>query len=258
MVLSKSAPTERFSDRVDDYVKYRPHYSPEVIAALRSACGLEPEHVIGDVGCGTGLLAKILLENGNRVIGVEPNVNMRRAGEDFLAGFDKFSMVDGSAEATNLADRSVDFVVAAQAFHWFQPEATRREFARIVKPGGWVVLIWHDRDVESTPFLRAYEAFLVKFATDYTTVAHNKVANYDALERFFAPDRMRTIEQQTQQRLDFEGLRGRVLSSSYVPREGTAAKVMLAELPKLFAEYAANGQVALDYKTKIYYGHLTP
>jgi ubiquinone/menaquinone biosynthesis C-methylase UbiE len=257
MSASKSAPTERFSDRVDDYVKYRPHYSPEVVAALRSACGLKSEHLVVDVGCGTGLLAKIFMENGNRVIGVEPNANMRQAGEQYLASFGNFSTIDGSAEATSLPDNYADFVIAGQAFHWFQPEATRREFARILKPGGWVVLIWHDRDMESTPFLREYEAFLQQYSTDYSTVAHNKVANYSALEKFYAPDQMHVIIQQTQQRFDYEGLRGRLLSSSYAPREGPAAEKMLRALPGLFNRHAEDGKVTLDYYTRIYYGHLS-
>ena len=253
---SKSAPTERFSDRVDDYVKYRPQYSREVVEALTDECGLMPDHLVVDVGCGTGFLAKIFLENGNRVIGVEPNANMRMAGEDFLSPFEKFRMVDGSAESTSLPSNYADFIIAGQAFHWFQPEATRREFARILKTGGWAVLIWHDRDMESTPFLRAYEEFLVRYSTDYTTVAHNKVANYGALESFYSPDRMRLIEQKTQQHFDLEGLRGRLLSSSYAPREGPAAEAMLRELPELFHRYAADGKVTLDYRTKIYFGRL--
>src|SRR5271154_3656194 len=134
----------RFSDRAKDYVKYRPHYSPEVVQALRQACDLGPEHAIADVGCGPGLLAEVLLENGNRVIGVEPNLEMREAGQEYLARFADFSMIDGSAENTTLAAASMDFVVAGQAFHWFRPGPARAEFVRILKPGGWTVLIWHD------------------------------------------------------------------------------------------------------------------
>ncbi len=258
MSVSNSAPAERFSDRVDDYVKYRPHYSLEVVETLRKECGLASDHLVVDVGCGTGLLAKIFLENGNRVIGIEPNANMRAAGAHFLSGFANFSMIAGSAESTSLPSQSSDFVIAGQAFHWFQPEPTRWEFARILKPGGRAVLIWHDRDMESTPFLRAYEEFLVRHSTDYITVAHNKVANYGALERFYSPDRMRLVVQATQQRFDLEGLRGRLLSSSYAPREGPAATAMLEALPRLFARYAEGGKVTLDYHTRIYFGHLTP
>src|ERR1035438_9068399 len=130
----------RFSNRAQDYAKYRPHYSPDVVQALREACGLRPEHVVADIGCGPGLLAEILLENGNRVIGVEPNLDMRKAGEQYLGRFGNFSMIDGSAEHTTLAEKSVNFVVAGQAFHWFRPEQAKTEFARILKPGGWTVL----------------------------------------------------------------------------------------------------------------------
>ena len=256
MAKATRDPKARFSDRVDDYIKYRPHYSQDVVRALQRACGLRPEHTIADVGCGTGLLAKIFLENGNRVVGVEPNREMRIAGESYLAGYPNFSMVEGSAEATGLADESADFVIAGQAFHWFRPDDTRKEFARIVKPQGWVALVWHDRDTTSKPFLRAYEDFVRRHSTDYEQVAHKYLASYDALQRFFAPDEVRLIEQRNGQGLDFDGLRGRLLSSSYVPKTGEKHEAMMRELPDLFSSHAENGQVTLEYDTKIYYGHL--
>jgi ubiquinone/menaquinone biosynthesis C-methylase UbiE len=245
----------RFSNRAEDYAKYRPHYSPGVVQALQEACGLRPEHFIADVGCGPGLLAEILLDNGNRVIGVEPNLEMRRAGEDYLAAYPNFSMVDGSAEATSLPNASVNFVVAGQAFHWFHPDQTRLEFARILKPGGWAVLVWHDRDVDSTPFLRAYEAFVRRHSIDYEQVTHKYLASYAALERFFAPNQMQLIQQHNQQRLDFDGLRGRLLSSSYIPKSGERYEAMSGELPQLFSSHVADGRVVLRYDTKIYFDY---
>jgi SAM-dependent methyltransferase len=256
--MSESArhPAARFSDRAEDYVKYRPHYSPEVVQAFQQACGLRPQHLIGDVGCGTGMLAKIFLDNGNRVIGVEPNREMRLAGEDYLAVYPKFSMIDGSAEATTLLDASIDFVVAGQAFHWFRPDETRIEFARILKPEGWAVLVWNDRNVDSTSFLRAYEDFVRCHSIDYEQVTHKYLASYAALERFFSPNKMQLIQQHNQQVLDFDGLRGRLLSSSYIPKSGERYEAMLRELPQLFSSYAAEGHVILQYDTKIYFGHL--
>jgi ubiquinone/menaquinone biosynthesis C-methylase UbiE len=247
----------RFSDRAKDYAKYRPHYSAEILHALQQACGLLTEHLVADVGCGPGLLAEILLENGNRVIGVEPNLEMCEAGERYLARFANFNMIDGSAEATTLDDQSVDFVVAGQAFHWFQPAPARIEFARILKPGGWTVLVWHDRDTQSTPFLKAYEEFLRTHAVDYQKVNHKTVANLEAITRFFSPNPVHLISQHTRQRIDFDGLRGRLLSSSYVPKEGAAADLMFRKLPELFSNHQEHGQVVLEYETKIYYGHLT-
>jgi SAM-dependent methyltransferase len=256
MTQSLRDPVARFSDRAEDYAKYRPHYSHDVVRAVQQACGLRPQHLIADVGCGPGLLAEIFLENGNRVVGVEPNREMRIAGEKYLAAYPNFSMVDGSAESTNLTSARVDFVVAGQAFHWFRPPEARTEFARILKPGGWAVLVWHDRDVGSTPFLRAYESFVRKFGIDYEQVTHKYLASYDALERFFSPNEMRLINQHNQQRLDFDGLRGRLLSSSYIPKSGERYEAMMQELPQFFASYAVYDQVVLEYDTKIYYGHL--
>ncbi len=256
MAGSVRDPLARFSDRAEDYAKYRPRYSHDVVYALQQACGLTAQHLIADVGCGTGLLAEIFLDNGNRVIGVEPNREMRLAGEKCMAGNASFRIVESSAESTTLADASVDFVVAGQAFHWFRPPETRAEFARILKPDGWAVLVWHNRDTQSTPFLRAYEELVQRYSTDYEQVSHQYVASYDALQRFFAPNAMSLIQQHNQQRLDFDGLRGRLLSSSYIPKSGQRHEAMIEALPQLFSEHASDDRVVLEYDTNIYYGHL--
>jgi SAM-dependent methyltransferase len=251
-------PKVRFSDRVDDYVKYRPRYGREVVEALTKACGLESRQVIADVGCGTGFSAEPFLENGNRVIGIEPNREMREAGETFLSSYPRFEMREGSAERTGLSDKSVDFIVAGQAFHWFPRVETRAEFARILKPDGWVVLIWHDRLIDATPFLRAYEGFLCRHAVDYQQVVHRQIANPTVLGEFFAPDKLNLVSLAAEQRVDFDGLRGRLLSSSYIPREGPNADAMLAEIPELFSSFERENHVVLQYETKIFYGHLRP
>jgi len=256
MTESFRDPVARFSDRAEDYAKYRPHYSHDVVDAVRQACGLTPQHLIADIGCGPGMLAEVFLDNGNPVIGVEPNREMRIAGEKYLVKYPNFTAVDGSAEATTLGESSVDYVIAGQAFHWFRPPEARVEFARILKPGGWTVLVWHDRDIGSTPFLRAYETFLRQHAVDYEQVTHKYLASYEALQRFFEPDEMRQIKQHNEQRLDFDGLRGRLLSSSYIPKSGEKHEAMIRALPELFSEHAVHGHVVLEYDTKIYYGHL--
>ncbi len=144
----------RFSGRVENYVRYRPGYPPEVLQTLKSECGLEPNHVVADIASGTGIWTRMMLGNGNRVFGVEPNAEMRASGEQLLARFPKFISSAGTAEATTLADQSVDFVTAAQAAHWFDRKRAREEFLRILKPGGRLVLLWNQRRTDSTPFLR--------------------------------------------------------------------------------------------------------
>src|SRR5580765_5018374 len=151
---------ERFSSRVANYVKYRPHYPREIIGFLEANCGLTHESIIADIGCGTGISSRLFLENCNRVIGVEPNVAMRAAAEEQLAEFTEFTAVDGTSDQTTLPDASVDMVLAAQAFHWFDAEKTRPEFRRILKPGGYTVLVWNERQLDTTPFLVEYEALL--------------------------------------------------------------------------------------------------
>ena len=123
---------QRFSNRVENYVKFRPGYPPEVLQLFHDEMKLRPDSVIADIGSGTGISAKLFLENGNEVFGVEPNDAMRSAAENFLSGYSKFRSVNGTAENTTLDESSLDFVIAAQAFHWFKPEETHGEFKRIL------------------------------------------------------------------------------------------------------------------------------
>lgn len=250
-----SDPTERFSSRVEDYARYRPGYPIEVMTVLREDCGLTTEATVADVAAGTGLFTRLLLENGNRVFAVEPNDAMRRAGAELLAGFAKLTMVKGMAEATTLADGSVDMVTAAQAAHWFRRDEARREFARILKPGGWCVLVWNERCTGSTPFLRAYEDLLLAFGTDYQEVRHERTTA--AIGQFFAPGEYCEKVFEIRQQFDYEGAEGRLLSSSYTPPAGhPRRKPMLKELKRIFREHQREGSVVFEYKTRVYYGRV--
>lgn len=253
-------PTERFSSRVADYVRFRPRYPAALIDLMREVCGLDARHVVADVGSGTGFLAELFLANGNVVYGVEPNREMRLAGEAFLEGWPAFHSVDGTAEATTLADGSVDLIVAGQAFHWFDPARTRAEFARILRPGGWVGLIWNSRHIDTTPFLRAYEALLRRYGTDYEAVVHRTISSGDVatLTAFFAPNAFaKRVAGLNRQALDFEGIKGRLLSASYVPQAGEPGyEEMLADLRAAFDEHNEDGVICLDYDTELFYGRL--
>ena len=244
----------RFSDRVDDYVKYRPGYPPQVIEALRARCGLTPSSVIADIGSGPGNLARLFLDNGNEVFAVEPNAEMREAGKQSLGNRGGYRSIDGRAEGTRLENASVDFVTAGQAFHWFDWPRAKAEFRRILRPAGWVVLLWNERLTDSSPFLRDYEALLIQYGTDYKDVRHER--SYENISDFFGgkPD---GAVLQNQQVVDFDGLRGRLLSSSYVPSIGNPKREpMLADLKNLFATHQRNGRVTIDYEVRMYFGQI--
>jgi SAM-dependent methyltransferase len=225
-------PTQRFSNRVENYVKYRPGYPPAILDLLTAKCGLTRTAVTADLGSGTGILTTLLLNNGGRVFGVEPNPEMRAAGERLLAGCPNFTSVAGTAEATTLPEHSLDLITAGQAFHWFDRGKARAEFLRILKPGGRVALLWNDRNISDRPFFQAYERLLITYGTDYTAVNHKT--------------------------FDFAGLTGRLLSSSYAPEAGDPRhEPMLRALQSLFAAHQTNGTVTFDYDTTVYYGRLS-
>jgi len=247
---------QRFSNRVADYVRYRPGYPSGLIDLLSEKCGLLPQHKVADVGSGTGLLARLLLANGNLVFCVEPNEEMRRAGEDFLSSFPTFFSVAGSSEATTLPGASVELVTVAQAFHWFEPVATRREFQRILKPNGWVAVICNDRRVSETAFGRGYEDVLVRYGTDYTRVK-DAYPEMRGMEEFFGTDNFQHEQLPNFQEFDFYGLAGRVRSSSYAPKEGHMNFApMIAALRELFDANQESGKVRMEYTTQVYLGQL--
>ena len=254
--MPASNATSRFSDRVENYVRYRPGYPAEVLRTLNTACGLSPGHVVADIASGTGIWTRMLLQNGNQVFGVEPNPEMREAGERLLAIFPHFTGVAGTAEATTLPDHSVDFVTAAQAAHWFDRERARREFVRILKPGGWLVLLWNERLTDSTNFLRDYEQLLLTYGTDYQDVRHERTT--DAVNEFFDPAPFEERSFRMRQEFDYGGVEGRLLSSSYAPGpEHPQHAPMLQELRRIFEDCAVRGRVAFEYKTRLYFGRLT-
>ncbi|MET0623016.1 MAG: class I SAM-dependent methyltransferase [Pyrinomonadaceae bacterium] len=249
-------PTTRFSTRVSDYVKYRPGYPPAVLRLLESECGLTRSSEVADVGSGTGLLSEPFLRNGNRVYGVEPNREMREAGERFLAAYPNFVSVEGRAEETTLDDRCVDFVVAGQAFHWFEPAGARREFLRILRPEGWVVVVWNDRRTGGTPFLEEYERLLLEYGTDYKEVSA-KYAEESSLSTLYGGAEVRTKTFANEQVFDFDGLRGRLTSASYTPQPGHPNfEPLMRELEALFRRHERDGRVVFDYDTKVFYGRL--
>lgn len=251
-----SDPRNRFSTRVDNYIRYRPGYPAEVIELAISNCGLGPDSAVADIGSGTGILSELFLRNGNAVFGVEPNQEMRSAAERLLSGYARFTSVNGAAEATTLPDNAVDFVIAAQAFHWFDQQLARAEFRRILKPNGWVLLIWNERRLATSAFLHDLEELLLKYGTDYAQVRHENVASHD-IPSFYSPAHFKLATFENLQELDLEGLKGRVCSASYTPEPGHQLhEAMLKELETIFLSHEVHGKVTIEYDTRVYFGHL--
>lgn len=249
-------PTQRFSNRVGQYIAARPAYPPAVIETLITECQLTPAAMVADVGSGTGKLSELFLNHGNQVFGIEPNPEMRQAAEQLLSRYPNFNSIAGRAEATMLPDHSVDFVTAGQAFHWFNLPQAQTEFKRILKPQGWVVLVWNIRGVDKSPMMEAYE----RFARTYTIDQHATDPGQDDdadLAHFFGPAGFQLKVFENSQSFDFEGLKSRWLSSSFAPEPTHPQyKVMLAELERLFESHQVNGRVRFEYETKLYYGQL--
>ena len=248
--------TERFSNRVADYVRYRPTYPTAMVDWLRKAHGVTPDWRVADIGAGTGISSKMFLDASHSVIAVEPNAAMRSAAVEWLGSNQKFRAVDGRADATTLDDGSVDLISVAQAFHWFDPDNTRREFHRILRSGGLAAIYWNSRRLIGTPFLEGYEALLQAYGTDYTSVAE-RYADEPRMREWFDKGWRGTASFDHRQLLDFDALRGRLMSSSYAPQAGHAKhEPMIEALHELFDACAVEGRVSFDYDTRVYVGEV--
>jgi SAM-dependent methyltransferase len=248
--------TKRFSNRVEDYVKYRPTYPEALIPFLQTTYGLTPDQRIADIGSGTGISAELFLKAGYAVTGVEPNREMREKSVELLASYERFTAQNGIAEQTGLAEGSVDGIIAGQAFHWFDRDKAKAEFKRILKPGGSVVLIWNERKTVSD-FERKYDELIIAHGRDYVKVDHRNIHTED-IEAFFAPDPVKLDVFANEQVFDFEGLEGRLLSSSYMPARGEEGyEAMIADLRNLFDRSQSDGKITIHYDTKVYVGRLS-
>ena len=249
-------PTKRFSDRVDNYIKFRPSYPLQILDFLKTKLDLTTESVVVDVGSGTGISSEMFLKNGNKVFAVEPNDEMRKAAEKAYNADSNFKSTKGTSENTGLQDKVADFVVAAQAFHWFEPNQTKKEFHRILKDGGKIVLIWNDRKIFGTPFAEEYEALITLFGTDYKQVKHKNIGE-QRIRDFIGAFEVQHFA--NHQDFDFNGLLGRLASSSYAPNADHPrfAEMRLA-LKYLFEKHQSNGLIRIEYDTQVYYSVTRP
>ncbi|MGA8162464.1 MAG: class I SAM-dependent methyltransferase [Acidobacteriaceae bacterium] len=248
--------TQRFTGRVESYRRSRPGYPPALVDLLGRACSLTADSVIADIAAGTGLLSEIFLGAGYRVIAVEPNAEMRAACASLTRDFPQLNVVDGTAEATGLADHSIDLITVAQAMHWFDLDKARAEFVRIVKPGGWCAVLYNNRPPGGDAFHEGYEHLLREFGIDYTTVKQQHMGR-KRLAAFFAPSPMECTALLNEQSFDLEGLEGRVLSSSYMPQRGHPRfAAMRAAIQSLFDRTQTGGQVTMKHDCVVCWGQL--
>ena len=255
---SKNAdPLSRFSDRVEDYVRYRPSYPSGVIRLLEANAGLSAKSAAADIGSGTGIFTRMLLDTGAKVFAVEPNDAMRTSAEAELGGRPNFRSVKGTAEATGLPTASVSLVTSAQAFHWFDPAGSREEFRRILKPGGWCALIWNTMNADSSEFGVGYERITKEFGSGFGRVRHEDIVKSGRLDLFFDAGHWRKHVFENSQKLDFKGLKGRLLSSSYAPKEGLPQhRPMIEALEALFDRCQGDGLIRIEYSTNVFLGQL--
>lgn len=251
--LSKANPEGRFTGLADNYAKFRPTYPKEAIDHVFELCALSEDSVIADIGCGTGISSRLFAERGVKVIGVEPNQDMHeRAQAEASKTHERLEYVDGTAEKVPLSDGTADVVLAAQAFHWFNPENALREFVRVLKPEGWVVLIWNERD-ESDGFTKAYGDILRTLPETASVELPRGSAGVALIESSLYRSAKKTLFKNAQA-LDEEGLIGRAFSASYAPKEPPMVLQFTQQLKKLFSEFEENGHVVLCYETSVYSG----
>lgn len=250
------SPTTRFSDRVDNYAKYRPSYPEAMMDWFKSdEVGLMPDDVIADIGSGTGISTKLFLEAGCAVYGVEPNAPMRERAEQELAEYEKFTSIDGTAEDTTLPFDSVDKIVCCQAFHWFDIDKAREEFRRILmSPDSEVFLIWNERTANIG--MKDYDQILVDYGTDYKLVRHSDAVEEKDIAPFFGGSGYEIKEFKNIQEVDLEALKGRIFSSSYMPNEAEATLELLEAIQAFYDKHQKDGKVELEYVTRVYRGRV--
>jgi ubiquinone/menaquinone biosynthesis C-methylase UbiE len=250
--LAGCNPTGRFTGLADAYNKGRPGYPEAALDFIVGHCGLGPGSAVVDVGCGTGISARQFARRGLRVIGIEPNGDMRARAEAHPtpAGGQQPSYRPGRAEDTGLADGCADAVVGAQAFHWFETQPALREFHRILNRGGWAVLLWNERD-ETDPFTAVYgQAIRTVPGAAALEMSRGRAGEPLLHSSLFENGARATFA--NHQDLDEEALLQRAFSTSYAPREPEPAKRFTLAVREAFARFQNHGRVTLCYETSVY------
>jgi SAM-dependent methyltransferase len=253
--IEKHNPKTRFSDRTKDYAAYRPSYPQNVILHLEEKKMLFPNCQIADIGAGTGLFSKLLLEKSYSVTCIEPNIEMAETGKAYLKSFNNVNWIIKGAEETGLQSQSLDTIACAQAFHWFDPILAKNEFKRILKPNGNLILIWNSRKSENDDFMHSYKEIAKRYGKEYSKIQESQ-SDDEAITLFYGCKPTKVIFDNSQ-KLSLEGLIGRSFSSSYMPSESSPERDLAKnDLRDLFNKFNEDGFVYFKYETRIYYGKM--
>ena len=247
---------EKFTGKASTYERYRPEYPKEFIDYLYSEVGFSKDSVISDIGSGTGILSRQLLDRGSNVICVEPNENMRQTAEKSLSSYNNFTSMDGSAEKTNVSDRSVDFITVAQAFHWFDAEKFKLECQRILKPYGKVILVWNSRVYDSQLVIENAQ-ICRRLCPNFKGFSGGQQEDPEVFSSFFKKGVCEHRKFQNDLKFDMDSFIGRNLSSSYAPKKGDVNyQKFIDEITELFNKYSVNGVLVLPNVTRSYVGEV--
>jgi SAM-dependent methyltransferase len=247
----------RFTNRVESYLKYRPGYPAEIYQVLLEEGIIKQSNHVADMGCGTGLSAELFLQNGHRVYGVEPDAAMLDGAKNYLSSYPYFVPVNASAHNCSLKNRSIDLIICGQSFHWFDREKTAAEFRRILQSDGHLLIMWNELNTSASDFMKVFVDFIEMFAVDYREVRSKIINAVEGLDGFFGHQSYQSKFFLNQQHLDLNGLNGRVLSMSFMPDQANKDHdFMMYCLRKIFQRYQETGKVKIEYLTKIYYGQL--
>jgi len=248
--------TNKFTGKAALYAQHRPSYPEACFTYLIEANALTTESTAADIGAGTGIFTRALLDRGLRVIAVEPNVDMRETAEVALSGYTGYASLSGTAEQTGIADGSIDLVTVAQAFHWFDVKAFKQECRRILKPGGRVALIWNSR-VHASEVVAENAAICREFCPAFNGFSGGMEERPERICEFFKDGVYEHQVFENPLQFDLDGFIGRNLSASYALKEDDAAYYdFIDALKALFAKYSSDGRLAMPNETRVYLGEV--
>lgn len=246
---------ERFSNKAEKYELYRPAYPEDSISKILELCNVIPSDnvKIADIGSGTGKFTKLLLDKEFMVYAIEPNEQMRTIAENKFINYKNFNSINKTAESTGLEDNSISIITVAQAFHYFDLDKVKKEFKRILKSDGKVVLLWNFRLRESN-FIKEYENIIYNLHSSKVKPTHAQDNMTDKVFKDFF-ENYEIINISNSQEFDFESLWGRTLSNNHMPNENEPEYLQLYDdIKKLFNKYQKKGKVLFQYRTQIVVG----